>query len=160
MGLKSTVGSVAKLAYHLCAHPATALNAGAVAAAVGGMALLSLVMILRIKSAGVTQWSLAAALGSGLAVVVSSSLVIRGFDPLSLNYNIWILPGFYLLLAAGVIGGPRHLRRVAAVGAILLLGPTYIRIFNWESTAASSPMEPSRSWRLWSIVSEARARWR
>ena len=122
LGLKSTVGSIARLLYHLCAHPATALNAGAVAAAVGGMALLSLVMIMRMKSAGVTHWSLAAALGSGLAVVVSSSLVIRGFDPLSLNYNIWMLPGFYLLLAAGVTGGPRHLRRVAAVGAILLLG--------------------------------------
>jgi Dolichyl-phosphate-mannose-protein mannosyltransferase len=122
LGLKSTVGSIAKLAYHLCAHPATALNAGAVAAAVGGVALLSLVIILRIKSAGVTQWSLAATLGSGLAVVVSSSLVFRGFDSLAPSYNIWMLPGFYLLLAAGVTGGQRHLRRLAAVGAILLLG--------------------------------------
>jgi dolichol-phosphate mannosyltransferase len=119
---RSIIRPLAQLTYHLFAHPATGLNAGAVVAAILGFSLLLLSLVVRFKSVALKERSLAVALGSGLAVAGLARIVVRGFEPLAPNYNIWILPGLYLLFAAGVTSTSRRARQLALVGAFLLIG--------------------------------------
>jgi hypothetical protein len=119
---KSTLSAIARLVYQLCAHPVTSLNAGAVVAAIVGLLLLLLSLVARLKAVNLKERSLAVALASGLTVVALAGLVANGFEPLAPHYNIWILPGLYLLLAAGVASTSRPARQLALVGALLLIG--------------------------------------
>ena len=60
-------------------------------------------------------------LGVGLLVVTAAHLVVTHFNAASSHYNVWMRPGFCVLLSAGVASRAAAARRVAALAAGLLL---------------------------------------
>jgi hypothetical protein len=64
--------------------------------------------------------AVALALGIGLVVVTATALVTTHFNAARPHYNVWMRPGFCILLSAAVASGSRAVRHVAA-GAFGLL---------------------------------------
>ncbi|MBV8608108.1 MAG: hypothetical protein JO034_11705, partial [Singulisphaera sp.] len=65
--------------------------------------------------------AVALTLGIGLLVVTAAKFTLDGFDAASSNYNVWMRPGFCILLSAGIASQSRAVRRVAALAFGLLL---------------------------------------
>ena len=64
---------------------------------------------------------LAFAVSAGLLAVAFAAVVVKGFNPLAPNYNVWLLPPLAILLGLAAAAVRRPIRFVGATAAIALL---------------------------------------
>lgn len=113
---------LARLAYRLFAHPATAVSSVAVAAAlVGGTLAIAAAGAAGFVERARVVTGLMIALASGFFVVILAHFAQSNFNAAAPSYNSWALPGVALVAAAGLRAPTRWHRRVARSGCFLLL---------------------------------------
>ena len=117
---RSYIYSVVRLFYRLFAHPAMAVSTIMVCAAALGSAILVACLLLSRKLPS-PALGIFVALAAGIVTVVATGVVVRTFGSTSQEYNIWMIPGFCLLLAAGFAKSPEKLRPMSTAAVVLLL---------------------------------------
>lgn len=119
---KNYLYGIAHLLYRLFAHPTMAVNQMAVGVTLISAFILGLLAIPR-KKDNFVQNGIWLALVVGFVTVVAANFVFSSFGTTTPHYNLWMLPGVYLLLAGGLaVTYQRSLRKLAIVAAVLLIG--------------------------------------
>ncbi len=119
---KNYLYGIVRLLYRLFVHPSMGVNQVIVGVAAVSVIILGLLAIPRKKESYV-QNGIWLALVVGFVTVVTANFVFSSFGATASHYNLWMLPGVYLLLAGGLaVTYQRSLRKLAIVAAVLLIG--------------------------------------
>ncbi len=119
---KNYLYGIVRLLYRLFVHPTMGVNQIVVGVAVVSAMILGLLAI-PIKKDNYVQKGIWLALIVGFITVVATHFVLSSFGATAPSYNIWMLPGVYLLLACGLaVTYKQRLRKLAIVAAVLLIG--------------------------------------
>ncbi|MGC8639212.1 MAG: hypothetical protein ACP5XB_04960, partial [Isosphaeraceae bacterium] len=120
---------VARLAYRLVAHPSMSAGPITVGAVAVGAVLAVLAAALPKRSAQSSTYGLMIALGSGYLVAALAQLVLRGFSAALPSYNLWMVPGLFLVMASGLAARSRMARGCALVGIALIVAGDLFGVF-------------------------------
>ena len=120
LGVITGLESVYKLFLELNDHPSLMVDPTVEACFFVG---LSILVIAATRSDSRATRALALTLGAGLGAVALTQLSVgrAGFNVCSVNYNLWMKPGFCLFAAAGVGSRSRIVRRFAGAAACLII---------------------------------------
>lgn len=121
VGYGPRLGGVKNMLVRLVNHGTLSVHRPVAIVAVAAAVVLIVLAIGAARSSRRPVVAVALTLGIGLLVVTAAKLALNTFDAASSNYNVWMRPGFCILLSAGIASQSRAVRRVAALAFGLLL---------------------------------------
>jgi hypothetical protein len=121
VGLGRRLEGVKSMVVQLAKHPAISVHPTVSIVAVTAAVLLLALAIGVARSSRQPGIAVALTLVIGLLVVTAAQLVTTHFQAAASHYNVWMRPGFCILLSAGIASSARAVRRTAGLAFGVLL---------------------------------------